>query len=123
LRQRIIEYQKINKKAMKNVMKVSIVILIAAALFVIASPSQAYFTQPQVYIPYQYVPQYSPYYYPYQFFNYNGYDVASGLTQGNLNLISNFTYIPGPVHQYFYQYYQPTYSPYNYGYNSYNYGW
>lgn len=39
-------------------------------------------------------------------------DFIRPLIQGQLNFVSQFTYIPGPVHPYFYTYYQP-----------YGYGW
>jgi hypothetical protein len=100
---------------MKNVLKVSIVALSALALFAVAAPTHAYFYQSQTPAYRQYAPQYPTYnYQPYQFFNYSGNNELSGLIQGHLNFIQQYQYIPAPVHQYFYQYYTPSY--YGYGY-------
>jgi len=76
-------------------LKLSLVVATLLAIFVVvASPAQAYFYQPKSY------PSYfdNPYRYGYQ-------DDVSRLTQANLYFVSNFVYVPAPIHQYFFNYY------------------
>ena len=89
----------------------AIVVLVALLM---TSSAQAYFYQPQQYQSYRYQ-TYNPYNYGYQ-------DTVSQLVQQNLNFVSNFVYVPAPIHPYFYNYYSPYsyYGGYGYGYN---YGW
>ena len=99
--------------AMKTLKLALFVAIPLAVSALVGSSAQAYFYQPQ----YQYdqTYQYQQYSNPYQY----GYrDTVSQLIQGQLNFVSNFTYVPAPIHSYFYNYY----SPYNY-YGGYNYGW
>ncbi len=100
-------------------LKLRLLVATSLAVFALVGGSaHAYFYQPQQYQSYQYQ-TYNPYNYGYQ-------DTVSQLIQGQLNFVSNFTYIPSPIRSYFY--YSPFsyfggYSNYGYGYNYGYYGW
>jgi hypothetical protein len=98
---------------MKTITKTLLIGGIVVVAGLVTPSAQAYFYQPQYtasersYLNQQYN---NPYNYGYQ-------DTASQLIQGQLNFVSNFTYIPSPIHSYFFQYY-PSYNYFgNYGYN------
>jgi hypothetical protein len=87
---------------MKTLKTALVIGILFIALGLDSAPAKAYFYQQQIYVqPYQ---QYQNYYNPYQPRYQN---VLGQLVQGNLNLVNSFTYIPAPVHQYFYNYYSP----------------
>ncbi len=88
--------------AMKT-LKLTLLVVIPLAVFALVGGSaKAYFYQPTSYPTYSY----NPYKYGYQ-------DNVTQMIQGHLNFVSNFVYVPAPVHTYFFQYL----SPYRY------YGW
>jgi hypothetical protein len=94
---------------MKTIIQTALVAVIVAAAALTTSQAKAYFYQPW---------QPSPYY-SYPTYYRQTTDLVTPLVAGNIGLVSNFTYIPAPIHPYFYNYgynlYSP-YAPYGFGY-------
>ena len=89
-------------ETMKNLKKyIAIGIFVAVGLLA-TGQVQAYFYQPhpRAYNPYSYNYGYS--------YGYGRYDTVTPMIQSHINFVSNFTYIPAPIHPYFFtHYYNP----------------